>query len=1226
MKKSILITIVLAYFLMVYQDVQAQNIFEAIKSGNLKTIKSMVAKDSQLMQSKDEVGNTPLHFAIASQKIDIVKFLIDKGSDVNITSNTGETPLHIAAKLRMNDIVLLLISKGAKIDINDGANYTPLTNAIHHHNSISQVSGKLETVKILVENGADINKKGMWGWFPIQVAAEFGPVEVVDYLIDKGAIIPTEQGQDSYQLLNASCTRGLDKLFEKLMEKGFDLQVNQYTRGLIHAAAAGGSEKIVEELLRKGFKVMVGDVYGWSPLHSAAEKGNLKVVELLVSLGADINDRNASGRTPYNLADYFGHKEVCDFFVSKGADKSDQKFPSLNGNYMGQKEPDNGTRVFAPDIVSTKYMLHGNIVFSPNGDEAYWSGSYPSINSIVEKGQILTSKLKNGYWTVPELASFSKVGFNDDSPFISPDGTKLFFLSKRPLKDGGENSEKENIWFVSKEGDNWSKPIPVDAVNSLRLHWQVSVDKNGNLYFGARDPEEKNSGEIFCSKFENGTYQKPLKLSSFINSQNSEGSPYISPNGDYLLFDRASNQGQQMGLFISFRKEDGSWTVAKPISDIAKINARSHCCNVTNDGKYLFYIFWYGNESASFWVKADFINEMRSKSSNPVQDVFEAIKTGNLDLLRVLIEKNSELLNAKDQNGTTPLHIASSGKQIEIQKFLLEKGADVNAQESDLSTPLHYAAVRNHKEGALLLIEKGADINALDNEKHTPLHLASQNGIMDIVTVLVKSGAKLELKDDYGRTPLLLGSRERGGADLIRILLEAGANINSIDNSGYNSLSLAAWRGKKAVVDVLLDHKTALPDNNNVLVTLVSSSVQKALVRLFRYIVDAGFDPKTIKTFLNDAAAGGSKEIVSDLISKGFKVNEIDINGWSPIHYAAYNGRFDAVSMLIEKGADINCRNLLGQTPFNIADEKGFITIKQILIDNKADQSPIKFPVLRGDYLGQTPPGKIPQIFAQGIISSVWGLHTTAIFSPDGNEVYWRPMIVKPNAAYSTGGPFVMKRVDGIWTPPQQPSPFNDEINDDVPFFSTDGKQLFILSTRPLPGEQQVRKENIWVMEKTTNGWSEMHPFDKTLNEHEMHWQFSIDRAGNVYIGSSAGGGRGMMDIYCSRFENGKYQTPVNLGAQINTDKNEMTPFIAPDGSYLLFQSNGDIFVSFLKKDGSWAKAFSLGSTINTESDELCPVVSPDGKYLFFNSTRSGENSAYWVDAKIIEELRPTGI
>ena len=611
MKKSNLLFAILLSAFMSFQHLNAQNIFEAIIAEKLETVKALVEKDKKLLQIKDEVGNTPLHLAIENKKNNIAIYLINKGSDVNSINNKGETPLHIAAKWRANEIVALLIAKGSEIDAMDSNNYTPLTNAIQHYQTIPQSLRKLETVKLLIENGADINKPGMWGWLPIQVAAEFGTEEVVNYLIVKGADIPVEPGQKSYQILNASCTRGFTKLFETILERGFNLQIDRYTTNLIHSAASGGSEKIIEILLDKGFNVMTGDAYGWSPLHSAAEKGNLKIVELFLRKGADINDRTASGKSPYNLAYDFGQKEVCNFLISKGADTSEQQFPLLKGNYLGQKEPENIPKVLAPDIVSTKYMLHGNILFSPKGDEAYWSSWCPSEKSTAEQAQILTMKQRDGIWTKPELATFSEIGFDDDCPFISPDGNKLFYVSRRPLKQGAEKSEKENIWYVTREGNNWVNPTPIDVVNLFKMHWQISVDQKGNLYFGAMDTEELNEGEIFCSKFENGKYAKAEKLSKNINSENSEGSPYISPNGDYLLFDRAS-QGMQMGLFISFQNDDGSWTEAKAIAETAGINTRSQCPVVTPDGKYLFFINWYAGQSAAFWVNAGFIEKMQN--------------------------------------------------------------------------------------------------------------------------------------------------------------------------------------------------------------------------------------------------------------------------------------------------------------------------------------------------------------------------------------------------------------------------------------------------------------------------------------------------------------------------------------------------------------------------------------------------------------------------------------
>ena len=550
--------------------VNAQEVFEAARTGNLNKIKELYGKDPLI---------------------------------IGLKTNTGETLLHIAAVTGKKEIADFLISKGAEVNVKDASNNTPLTNAIR--------SKSFETVKIIVVNGANVNDRGLWNFLPIQVAAEFTSNDIVNYLIDKGADIPVEQGEVSYQLLYAACSKGLTRLFEIMLEKGFALQANQYTWNLLHMAAAGGSEKIVELLLSKGFKVMSGDGYGWSPLHSAAEKGNLKVAELLLKNGADINDRSASGLTPYNLANKFGHSDVCELLKSKGADTSNQKFPVLTGNYLGQKEPDSIAKPFGVDIVTTKYMVHGNITFNPEGDEAFWSPFLPVANSLDERSQILTTRKINGQWSKPELASFSKIGYHDDSPSFSPDGKNLFFLSRRPLKQGDPNSTKENIWFVTRDGEGWSVPRPVTIVNSLNMHWQISVDKRGNLYFAAGDPDGKKFGEIFYSEFINGENQEPERLGSNINSDDYEGSPFISPDGDYLLFERASKFGHQMGLFISFHKKDGSWDVPKPIAEIAGISSRSQGGKVSADGRFLFYVASYTGEFGVYWVKADFISRMK---------------------------------------------------------------------------------------------------------------------------------------------------------------------------------------------------------------------------------------------------------------------------------------------------------------------------------------------------------------------------------------------------------------------------------------------------------------------------------------------------------------------------------------------------------------------------------------------------------------------------------------
>lgn len=124
--------------------------------------------------------------------------------------------------------------------------------------------------------------------------------------------------------------------------------------------------------------------------------------------------------------------------------------------------------------------------------------------------------------------------------------------------------------------------------------------------------------------------------------------------------------------------------------------------------------------------------------------------------------------------------------------------------------------------------------------------------------------------------------------------------------------------------------------------------------------------------------------------------------------------------------------------------------------------------------------------------------------------------------------------------------------------------------------------------------------------------------------------GLGGLDLYRSIPDESQYRAVENLGESINTAFNDHDPFIAPDESYLLPCSDrpggygrNDLFVAFRVLDGSWARPVNLGEGINTAADETRPYVTPDGKLLFFNSNRSGSQDILWVDAGILDSIRP---
>lgn len=215
------------------------------------------------------------------------------------------------------------------------------------------------------------------------------------------------------------------------------------------------------------------------------------------------------------------------------------------------------------------------------------------------------------------------------------------------------------------------------------------------------------------------------------------------------------------------------------------------------------------------------------------------------------------------------------------------------------------------------------------------------------------------------------------------------------------------------------------------------------------------------------------------------------------------------------------------------------------------------------------------------------------------------------------------KEVNGKWTNPDI-ADFSGKHLDFEPHITPDGNILIFGSNRPLPGSEKAVGFPQFYCEKDNNGWSSPKPLGSPFKERFVMY-VSVTNDGTIYFTGNENGKDG---IYMSKFIDGKYQYPIALGENINCLLSSAHPFIAPDESYLIYdaqlqEGNADLFISFKKKDETWTKSVSLGEKFNTDLNDMAAFVSRDGKYLFFSRLKPGKGDIYWVNAKIIEELKP---
>ena len=221
-----------------------------------------------------------------------------------------------------------------------------------------------------------------------------------------------------------------------------------------------------------------------------------------------------------------------------------------------------------------------------------------------------------------------------------------------------------------------------------------------------------------------------------------------------------------------------------------------------------------------------------------------------------------------------------------------------------------------------------------------------------------------------------------------------------------------------------------------------------------------------------------------------------------------------------------------------------------------------------------------------------------------------------------------MKLIGNIWKPPVI-IPFSSEYRFGEANVTADGSKLLFCSKYFYDKSKDTRDLDLWIMERKNGVWQKPMHLNSAINS-DHHEAFpTMANSGNLYFFREYDDNRGC-EIMVSEYINGVYTEPENLGSSINTNKHECDPFIDPHERYLIYcvrdreggYGKNDLYISFRTGQNTWGKSINMGSKINSKAEEITPHVSPEGKYLFFTSNRKGNYDIYWVDAKIIEELK----
>jgi len=255
------------------------------------------------------------------------------------------------------------------------------------------------------------------------------------------------------------------------------------------------------------------------------------------------------------------------------------------------------------------------------------------------------------------------------------------------------------------------------------------------------------------------------------------------------------------------------------------------------------------------------------------QDIHNAAGKGDLVKVKEFLEKNPELLNAKDVQGSTPLLNAAYGGQKEVVDYLIKKGADLNSLNTYKYTPLHYSILRRHIEVAEMLIKAGADPNISNVWGYTPIHTCAGRKFFKEAEFLIKNKAAVNAKNEIGETPLFAAVKSRH-RNMILLLIKNGADVNARDNVGRTPVFATADGNLSGILELLINQgaKVDITDKFGI-------------------------------TALHRAAIGGYHDVVQILVRSGAEVNARDAEGKTPYFYAATYGHNTLTERLMSLGA-----------------------------------------------------------------------------------------------------------------------------------------------------------------------------------------------------------------------------------------------------------------------------------------------------------------------------------
>jgi ankyrin repeat protein len=705
----------------------------------------------------------------------------------------------------------------------------------------------------------------------------------------------------------------------KLIENGAEINTGNSTgRTPLWYAAVNGCVKIVDALLARGASVNSCTDDESTPLVVAAEKGNCEIVKKLVP---------TAKRTHRQIALYWasasGHVQVVKFLLECGLDVD----CSVSGLRPLQIAAQNGHH----DVIGALLERHADVNSVDSNNitplvAATRNGHAQAVRILLDHGADFNIEDSDG---MTPLAAACELGHLEVVRHLLVHGAPV---------ESADRRGRRPLWLAASNGH-------CEVINVLLEH---GADLNA-------------CDDAGITPMTASALNKHIESTCFILKEGgqqfniSSSAPRIAdsvPSSEILSALKCADDTGFTDLGDLENAEDNG--VIEVMSSILTRGGSVNCC--LNEGNTLLHFAAFsGNVEAALVLlqHGASVNDNGQRADGIGPLAVACIKKHS-QLVDVLLEHGADP-NAMDAENMTPLMHAVRHQSLDVVDYLIKHGADVNTYVGlECKLPvLYYAAASGNTQIVAALLRSGADCNARVrhvDDGMTSLHVACIGGHLEVVSQLIAAGANVNVKCSAGYTPLW-HAIVHGFRDITNVLLNNGSDVNA-----QPFLHVAIVQGHEDIVRTLLDADADMEVRDNSGWTPLWAAVAADRPDIALLLMERGanvnvkchydkYDWTLLMLTLIEPGVN-FRRIVFDLLVHGAEVNARSFEDITALMCACYAGDEDIVLALLNCGATLDDVDIRGQTALNWA--VSHCSIIQLLLDHGAtvDQRPNCVPPL----------------------------------------------------------------------------------------------------------------------------------------------------------------------------------------------------------------------------------------------------------------------------------------